>query len=186
MCGAPSPHIYRWEGEEAARARPKGLAAGPRAPALMRLPFPCMKKGKGKRGEREGRGSPTPHFPFPPLFPSPPHRVGLYRGAPAPCGMVCSLSWPIRPISSLGCPKLLSGDPISTRYPPKHFRCPNTIVLYINLYLSTILRLLVMSVISSGTPNNIRSPNHITHIIKYHQQALSVRTLRVRELCRHD
>ena len=46
-------------------------------------------------------------------------------------------SWPIRPY-------LLPGVPGSTRYPPKHFRCPNTIVLYINLYLSTISRLLVM------------------------------------------
>ena len=65
-----------------------------------------------------------------------------------------------------GCPKLLCSDLISTRYPPKHFRCPNTIVIYINLYLSIISRLLVISVISSGTPNNIRSPNHITHIIQ--------------------
>ena len=55
-----------------------------------------------------------------------------------------------------------------------------------NLYLSTILRLLVMSVISSGTPNNIQSPNHITHIIQNRHRLLSVRTLRVRELCRHD
>src|ERR687891_1033010 len=55
-----------------------------------------------------------------------------------------------------------------------------------NLYLQTILRLLVMSVISSGTPNNIRSPNHITHIIQNRHRTLSVRTLRVRELCRHD
>ena len=30
------------------------------------------------------------------------------------------------------------------------------IILYINLYLSTISRLLVMSLISSGAPNNIR------------------------------
>ena len=79
-----------------------------------------------------------------------------------------------------------SNDPIPSRYVPKYFRCPNTIVLYINHYLSTISRLLVMSVISSGTPNNIRSPNHITHITRYHQWTLSVRTLRVRELCRHD
>ena len=43
-----------------------------------------------------------------------------------------------------------------------------------------------MSVISSGTPNNIRSSNHITHITLYRQRTLSVRTLRVRELCRHD
>ena len=55
-----------------------------------------------------------------------------------------------------------------------------------NLYLSTISRLLFMSVISSGTPNNIRSPNHITHIIQNRHRTLSVRTLRVRELCRHD
>ena len=43
-----------------------------------------------------------------------------------------------------------------------------------------------MSVISSGTANNIRSPNHITQIIQNRHQTLSVRTLRVRELCKHD
>src|SRR5215216_4483152 len=69
--------------------------------------------------------------------------------------------------------------------PPKLFRCPNTIVQYINLYLSTISRLLVMSVFSSGTPNNVRSPKHITHNTNRHR-TLRVRTLRVRELCRHD
>src|SRR6266536_5070741 len=69
---------------------------------------------------------------------------------------------------------------------PKHFRYPNIIVQYMNLYLSTISILLVMSVISSRTLNNIRSPNHITHIIQNRHQTLSMRTLRVRELCRHD
>ena len=54
-----------------------------------------------------------------------------------------------------------------------------------NLYLSTISRLLVMSVISSGTPNKLLSPKHITHNINRHR-TLSVRTLHVRELCRHD
>ena len=63
---------------------------------------------------------------------------------------------------------------------------PNHIIQYMNLYLRTIPELLVMSVISSGTPNNIRSPTYITHIILYRQRTLSVRTLRVRELCRHD
>ena len=43
-----------------------------------------------------------------------------------------------------------------------------------------------MSPISSETPNNIRPPTYITHIILYRQRTLSVRTLRVRELCRHD
>ena len=83
-------------------------------------------------------------------------------------------------------PRDPSGDPMTTRCTPKLFRCPNTIVLYIILYLSTISRLLIMSVISSETPNNIRSPNHITHIIQNRHQMLSVRTLWVRELCRHD
>src|SRR5215216_1386268 len=54
-----------------------------------------------------------------------------------------------------------------------------------DLYLSTISRLLVMSVISSDTPNYLRSSNHITHNTNRHRM-LSVRTLRVRELCRHD
>ena len=77
-------------------------------------------------------------------------------------------------------------DLMVTRYLPKLFQCPNSIILYINLYLSTILRLLVMSVISPRTPTNIRSPNHITHITLYRQWTLRVRTLRVWELCRHD
>ena len=48
----------------------------------------------------------------------------------------------------------------------------------------------------SGTPRDVRdlirdseqhrSQNHITHIILNQHRALSVRTLRVRELCRHD
>ena len=60
------------------------------------------------------------------------------------------------------------------------------IILYINLYLRAIPELLVMSMISSRTSNNIRSPTYTTHIILYHQRTLRVRTLRVRELCRHD
>ena len=46
------------------------------------------------------------------------------------------------------------------------------------------MRPLVISVISPGTPNKW-SPKHITHNTNHHQ-TLSVRTLRVRELCRHD
>ena len=76
-----------------------------------------------------------------------------------------------------------------TRYAPA---TPRTLpvseyhhTIYINIYLSTILRLLVMSVITSGTPNKLRSPKHITHNTNRHR-TLSVRTLRVRELCRHD
>ena len=42
-----------------------------------------------------------------------------------------------------------------------------------------------MSVISSGTPNKLWSPRHTNHNTNCHR-TLSVRTLRVRELCRHD
>ena len=46
-----------------------------------------------------------------------------------------------------------------------------------NLYLSTISRLLVMFMISSETPNKLRSPKHTTHNITV-IETLSVRTLR--------
>ena len=49
------------------------------------------------------------------------------------------------------------------------FRRPNTIIPYIKLYLRTIPEFLVMSMISFGTPNNIRLPTYITHIILYRQ-----------------
>ena len=81
--------------------------------------------------------------------------------------------------------------PVTLRYSEKYpnhsepFRCPNITFQYMNLYLSTISRLLVMSPISYGTPNKLRSSNHITHHTNHHQ-TLSMRTLQVRELCRHD
>ena len=37
---------------------------------------------------------------------------------------------------------------------PKEFGVPNIVVQYIDLYVSTISRLLVISPISSGTPNS--------------------------------
>ena len=48
-----------------------------------------------------------------------------------------------------------SGTPVLSETSPEHFRCLNIVVQYINLYVSTISRLLVMSVITSGTPNNL-------------------------------
>ena len=50
------------------------------------------------------------------------------------------------------------------------FQRSNTIIPYIKLYLRTIPEFLVMSMISSGTPNNIRLPTYITHIILYRQR----------------
>ena len=67
---------------------------------------------------------------------------------------------PLRPM----CPISLrgGGGPVTLRHSgflrnhPEHFRCPNIVVQYIDLYFSTISRLLVMSVIISGTPNYLR------------------------------
>ena len=81
--------------------------------------------------------------------------------------------------------------PVTLQYSEKYlnhsepFRCTNIAFQYIDLYLSTISRLLVMSLISFGTPNKLWSSNHITHNTNRHR-TLSVWTLRVRELCRHD
>src|SRR3954470_6394408 len=69
------------------------------------------------------------------------------------------------------------GTPVKCRFHSEPFRCPNIGFQYIDLYVSTISRLLVMSMIASGTPNNLR-------YIKIHKLiinvivTLSVRTLR--------
>ena len=71
----------------------------------------------------------------------------------------CPSLSPLRPIWPITSP---GGVPVTLRLSgflrnhPEHFRCPNIAVQYINLYVSTISRLLVMSVITSGTPNNLR------------------------------
>ena len=72
---------------------------------------------------------------------------------------VCPSLSPLRPIWPITSP---GGVPVTLRYSgflrnhPEHFRCPNIAVQYINLYVSAISRLLVMSVITSGTPNFLR------------------------------
>ena len=86
---------------------------------------------------------------------------------------------------SWGVPVTPSGNPVKSETFPEHFRCPNIVIQYINLYVSDIPRLLVMSVISYKTLNKLRSPKHITHNTNRHQ-TLSMRALRVRELSRHD
>ena len=143
-------------------------------------PFPIPIQSRKGRG-----GILVPFFTF--LLPlSFSNLASPYGGCTSPlvAGVLPLLA--IRPIYLVGdCPEPLS----VTRYVPG---TPRTLPvseyyrpIYMNLYLSTISRLLVMYVISSGTPNNIRSPNHITHNANRHR-TLSVRTLRVRELCRHD
>ena len=120
-------------------------------------------------------------------------KVGFARKARVPLGLqdqtpqsLASSPGPDARVSGVWPPGLRK-TPFAPTYSPVGLTpWPNHIIQYMNLYLRTILELLVMSVISYGTPNNIRSPTYITHIILYRQRTLSVRTLRVRELCRHD
>ena len=79
------------------------------------------------------------------------------RGWRPPCLFLLPLSFPYGPIRPNTSPRRI---PITLRYSDKYpnhsepFRSPNIVVQYIDLYVSTISRLLVMSPISSGTPNS--------------------------------
>ena len=107
--------------------------------------------GKEREGEGEGKGKGAA-----PPSPSP-TRTPLGRGR-ATSWLLRSLSpqGPLRPNTSPGGSGNPSGTPVLSETSQEHFRCPNIVVQYIILYVSTISRLLVMSVITSGTPNNLR------------------------------
>jgi hypothetical protein len=177
--GAP-PSVYKGG---RGRRQPKGCTLGGGGvllglpPKWRRPPNPTPTRSREGRGKGEGKGGGAPPKPRAPF--GPPKGGG---GAPAPLWAgVPPLHGPYGPCSSPGGSGNPSDTPINIWNLPEHFRCPNTIIQYINLYLSTISRLLVMSMISSRTLNNIRSPNHITHIILNRHRTLSVWTLRVRE-----
>ena len=150
-----------------------GLPSPSRIPLLF--PIPSRRRREGGGGEKEGGGRRPLLVQF-----------GPAHGGWAP--LEALLSFPVWPIKAHYFPRRI---PVTLRYSEKYpnhsepFRCPNIAFQYIDLYLSTILRLLVISVISSRTPNKLRSSNHITRNTNRHR-TLSVRTLRVRELCRHD
>ena len=148
MCiwGAPSP-VY------------KGVEEGDR-PALLGAPQgedsnPSKSRSRrvGRRRERKGKGSAAPHLV---QFGLDGEGCGhpLRPFSPFPYG-------PLRPNTNSRNSPVLRKIPESLgTFPMSEYSHP----IY-DLYVSTILRLLVMFVISSGTPNNLRSPKHITHII---------------------
>ena len=81
-------------------------------------------------------------------------------GTPAHQGLVTPPLQPMGP-SGIGgptrwTPGTLPVVPVQYRLPPKPSRWPKLDFLYINLYLRTIMELLVTSGISSETPNNFR------------------------------
>ena len=86
-----------------------------------------------------------------PLFPSPIRTRGD-GGRSRPF-----LLFPLKPIKAQYFSRRI---PVTLRYSEKYpnhsepFRCRNIVVQYIDLYVSTISSLLVLSPISSGTPNS--------------------------------
>ena len=100
------------------------------------------RKGEGSGGEGEVVG---------PLFPSPIRTEGR-GGAAAPWPF---LLFPLKPIKA-HC--FSRNYPVLRKIPESLGTFPMTqyIVQYIDLYVSTISRLLLMSPISSGTPNYLR------------------------------
>ena len=111
------------------------------------LPSFLLLLGGGEEGgEGEGKGGAAP----PLLVQFGPEGEGV-RGPP----------WPPLSLSTRAhkAHYFSRGGPVTLRHSSflrnhlEHFRCPNIAVQYINLYVSTISRLLVMSVITFGTPN---------------------------------
>ena len=74
-------------------------------------------------------------------------------------------------------PRISFDTLIFIRLPPELIRCPNNIVQYIILYVSTISRLLVVSVITSRLRAIFGTIYHINSYYNHHRM-LSVRTLR--------
>ena len=119
-------------------------------PILVGVPF-LFQQGRDERsrnGRRKERGAPPPP----------------YSNSDQPMGgtrqpLEALLSFPVWPIKAH---YFLRRIPVTLWYSEKYpnhselFRCPNIAFQYIDLYISTISKLLVMSVISSGTLNNLR------------------------------
>ena len=149
--GYPPAPVYKGAREEEAgprRGRTKcGVLLGLHSPS--RIPPPIWNRKRGREKEKEGRGHPPSLVQF-----GPAHGEG--------CGH------PLRPFSPFPYgPLRPNTNSLTLRYPEKYpnhsepFRCPNIVVQYIDLYVSTISRLLVMSPISSGTPNSFGTSKHI-------------------------
>ena len=102
--------------------------------------------GGGKKWGGRGKGG------APPPSPSPIRTRGRRRAAHLWLPLSLSTKAHMAHYFSRGVPVTLRLSGFLRNH-PEHFRCPNIAVQYINLYVSTISRLLVMSVITSGTPN---------------------------------
>src|SRR5215216_951021 len=151
--GCPLPKYIK---EERRRrpAKEEGRGQGSPTPTGSRIPSLSLiwtrrgrkeeeRRRKGEGEEKERGGSPFSLVQFGP------------EGEGAQPALVAFPLFPLKPIKA-------HCFPVTTRYSEKYpnhskpFRCPNIVVQYIDLYVSAISRLLVMSPISSRTPNYLR------------------------------
>ena len=132
--------------------RPGGSAPGGvlLPPGVGLLPFRCwIRRRGGKRWRRRRKGG--RRLPLLVLF-----GLGGRGARPLPWPpLLISTKAHYGPFTPGGVP-VTPGSPVKSRFHPENFRYPNIGFQYINLHVSTISRLLVMSVITSGTPNNLR------------------------------
>src|SRR3954469_13994060 len=114
-----------------------------RTPSPSRFP-PKGREGEGRRGRGRRKGGRHP----PLLVQFGPEGEGA-RGRP---WLPLSLSTKAHKAHyfSRGVPVTLRHSGFLRNH-PEHFRCSNIVIQYINLYVSTISRLLLMFVITSGT-----------------------------------
>ena len=142
--GAPLPPYIKEQGGGGGRPR-RRRAKGSPTPTGSRTPSFLVGVGEGGKRGRGGR------------------KRGLHplsnsdqRGAARLLPFHLFPLFPYGPIRPNTLPRI-SVTPRYLRKYPNHsepFRCPNIVVQYTDLYVLTISRLLVMSPISSGTPNS--------------------------------
>ena len=144
--GVPPAPVYKGARGEAGWPLGRAKEGGVLLLVGVGLPFPSPTRkrgGKEREGEGEGKRGCAP-------LPSP-IRTSPWGGVRPPFGAF--LSFPVWPIKA-------QYEFVTLRYSKKYpnhsepFRSPNIVVQYIDLYVSAISRLLVMSPISSGTPNS--------------------------------
>src|SRR3954465_14203957 len=146
VLGCPLPPYIKEQGEGA--GRPSLARQGSPTPTGVGFPPPNPSPTRFPEGEREGEGSRPLLLVLLGLG-----KGGEARGLPGQPFPPFPLR-PMRPIMSPGGSGNPPGTPVNSCFRSEPFRSPNIGFQYINLYVSTIPRLLVMSVITSGTPNS--------------------------------
>ena len=147
LWGAPAP-VYKGARGEAAGLGGGCTKGGVLLPPGVGLPPFLVQVGEGKEGEdkeKEGEGGKGGKRARPPS----PIRFGLGGSRALP-----PLFHHLAHEAQYFFPRI----PVTPRYSekyPNHLE-PNIVIQYIDLYVSTISRLLVISLISSGTPNYLR------------------------------